>query len=1620
MTCSMAEGVRAVFEDDSQFDIEVDFAGDYEQFIDDEFRSTINSYRARPDNIRENAGQEDAIVQGGYSGKQVQELVQNAADAVREGGSRIHVVATEKALYVANDGKAFDSNGIKTLLHSNMSTKRDEQIGRFGLGFKSVLEICPQPQIFSSTVSFGFDAERSVQALSLINRGLTRYPVLRLPFLLNESSESSSDSILRELRSWASTVVRLPLAQPLSWLKDSVREFRPEFLLFSPTVSSLTLEVRGDGESRTVWTSERTKLSTVGVEAVRLSSADSNIDWVVSTGAHSPSEFALQEAGDLHSRKEMRISWAHRLDTGNARDRGEIWSYFGTGTLTTLPGIINASFKMNDDRVTLLKDVYNAEILSKSVPELVIRALPNLYRDTDPGRHLNALPARGREDDSWFREHLIEPVTRMAASAPIVPSLDGQLMRIGELKIRPKDLDDESDVVERWAKCATDNGVSAWVHESALNSNFRSSAIDRLLNESPDPLGTRDRSTIPEWIEGLTAAGDMLSYGRAIVFAADFVNRTSEHITAVREARIVPMQDGSIRSLSQGLYLPLEPDQSDPGLVNAKLLEELKVVPALKTFGGRALDESARLASLLKVAIRNPEQPENALSFWKAAERSPKSEVITLFESEDPDKSVPVRTASGHWIPLNRAWTGGDLLDASNADDAKVVVDPTMPFVGRGNHKELDIPTSLPGQEVTYARNAQSEWRMAIEHEARLESVSGAGSSMTVTVEFGKTPVTSTPRLFELSEVSAATRAKVTTLLMSRPQTRIKLPAIESFSGAGIGVQTRRTEKRVLGPDAMWMRAHGVVRTAVDQVPLKNATAPVDGVPNDLLPVPMDFELLETFGVLEKLDISSSHQWDRIYATSALGLSLGRLHELYARAAGEGAPKPLNLLVRSSSQGSSSVEVQRRVCVVAANSDTLNHLRDHTTKAIISSGDYELDSTLAEKWDLDQVDISFDQTVVGEPTKHAEDRRMVRDDYPMLRSIDRKAGRFGLYELIPCKTVTRRTTNDFDDVIENESLAFAVADQRQGKEIYYRSTLRRRTLLDYILQHTGSKNEVDDVLERMGQAEKELHFENLWEKLKSLPSDEARVTELIGEEGLRDLVPNTALDLLKQEDVDVTTSLLYRLAQNLHGTDLWKAIRSEIPEEGSAREWANSVKASDLSELGFADDIHPRTERQKPRTEEVLGPISLPKLHDYQEATKSAVVKLLSAPAGSNKGIVQLPTGAGKTRVAVESVSEYLAAISPEERLIVWIAQSEELCEQAVEAWTSGWGSFGIPGERLTVSRMWAGRSADEVTSGVHVVVSTFQTLYRRARDAKDSAAKARYQWLEDPAVVVVDEAHGAVTSGYTDILKWFKRSTTQRGKALLGLSATPFRGRSVDGSKALVNRFNSTLIEPEAFFNASTAHEYLQGIGVLAYVNHVELEGTTLKPLHNKLAKNTPNSAPEDAGLNRQRQMLEDRIDLQSVAGDSDRNRRIVQHVTAHADEIKHAIVFAASVDHAKALAAVLLAKGVPSAAIHGGTPAPVRRSLIERFKDGDLRILTNFDVLSQGFDAPKVDAVYLCRPTFSPNKYLQMIGRGLRGPRNGGSSEVLVVNVKDNIEQFGDSLAYTEFAHLWREDGA
>ena len=150
-------------------------------------------------------------------------------------------------------------------------------------------------------------------------------------------------------------------------------------------------------------------------------------------------------------------------------------------------------------------------------------------------------------------------------------------------------------------------------------------------------------------------------------------------------------------------------------------------------------------------------------------------------------------------------------------------------------------------------------------------------------------------------------------------------------------------------------------------------------------------------------------------------------------------------------------------------------------------------------------------------------------------------------------------------------------------------------------------------------------------------------------------------------------------------------------------------------------------------------------------------------------------------------------------------------------------------------------------------------------------------------------------------------------------------------------------------------------------------------------------------------------------IAHDSLRTRRITDAFEHHIQPDWATLVFATSVEHAQTVSALLNSRNVKSRAISSSTETSVRRRVVEQFRQGEMNALVNYGVFREGFDAPNTRAISVARPVYSPNLYFQVIGRGLRGVKNGGSDRCLVLNVSDNIENFEQKLAFSEMDWLW-----
>ncbi|MFD0469809.1 sacsin N-terminal ATP-binding-like domain-containing protein [Nonomuraea thailandensis] len=171
------------------------------QEVEKQFERAVASYEANPNLITEHANHEESIRVGGYANRTLLELVQNAADAM-SGGSpdhfgagRVEIVLDLRSatLYCANAGRPFSKSGLTSIAHAHLSGKRGDEIGRFGLGFKSVLAVTDAPQVYSRSVSFEFNSDKAKAAINAVRAPVKRLPALRTATLIDAEAAFEED-----------------------------------------------------------------------------------------------------------------------------------------------------------------------------------------------------------------------------------------------------------------------------------------------------------------------------------------------------------------------------------------------------------------------------------------------------------------------------------------------------------------------------------------------------------------------------------------------------------------------------------------------------------------------------------------------------------------------------------------------------------------------------------------------------------------------------------------------------------------------------------------------------------------------------------------------------------------------------------------------------------------------------------------------------------------------------------------------------------------------------------------------------------------------------------------------------------------------------------------------------------------------------------------------------------------------------------------------------------------------------------------------------------------------------------------------------------------------------------
>ena len=335
-------------------------------------------------------------------------------------------------------------------------------------------------------------------------------------------------------------------------------------------------------------------------------------------------------------------------------------------------------------------------------------------------------------------------------------------------------------------------------------------------------------------------------------------------------------------------------------------------------------------------------------------------------------------------------------------------------------------------------------------------------------------------------------------------------------------------------------------------------------------------------------------------------------------------------------------------------------------------------------------------------------------------------------------------------------------------------------------------------------------------------------------------------------------------------------------------------------------------------------------LFDYQEDMKARIEKALCL---HRSVMAQMPTGTGKTYLLTAVIDSFVRA-NPKAK--VWIvAHRRELVSQI-----------------------------DETVRKFHSYSSATSSLLSSVKPMSIQWLMRHYDEIEEePGMIVIDEAHHALAKTYKEMWERFPKAK------FLGLTATPCR---LNG-KGFTDLF-------DVLVQSWGVPEFISK-GRLATYDFVSIksDGVTQR-LIDSLQKRGADGDYQNKEMD---QLLNKKPSIE----------RLYRSLEEFGKDRK-GIVYAINISHAQKITKLYQEHGVKAIAIDSKTPATERQQDIEAFKKGDIQVLVNVDIFSEGFDCPDVEFVQLARPTLSLAKYLQMVGRGLRVAK-GKKNCVIIDNV-------------------------
>lgn len=412
-----------------------------------------------------------------------------------------------------------------------------------------------------------------------------------------------------------------------------------------------------------------------------------------------------------------------------------------------------------------------------------------------------------------------------------------------------------------------------------------------------------------------------------------------------------------------------------------------------------------------------------------------------------------------------------------------------------------------------------------------------------------------------------------------------------------------------------------------------------------------------------------------------------------------------------------------------------------------------------------------------------------------------------------------------------------------------------------------------------------------------------------------------------------------------------------------------------------------------------------------------------------SRGILQLPTGAGKTFTAVRFIVTDLLSKGYK---VLWLAPTSHLLDQAYETFIDTIRNHQSKSEakkEITIRVVSSAHdhseahTIDKLDDILIITVLTAISNYINKDSKLNSFLDSNDKWI-----IVVDEAHHAPAFGCTNLLiggEKISQGLLNRlpNSHLLGLTATPVyndKNRSGFLKKIFCGKESHTPDSPYIISERDIKElkKDLENSGFLAKPKHIPIKTDySIELKHKDFEK-----------IVYQHKDLPESI-IEELANASNRNESIVNTYLERREEFGKTIIFALNWRHCVQLEKLLNNRNIKAGSMFSkvedktsDNPEMKNRESINeenfrKFKENELDVLINVKMLTEGADIPNVKSVFLTRPTTSRILFTQMIGRALRGPKSqkeGERDKKNTANLVYFIDNWKQALSLATF-----EDG-